>query len=103
MGRNCSLGKYLGHSANHNTMDKGHTSTRTYSEDHKSESRGNTAKVSVKKTLFFCNNTTDVWHTGYPSSNPSIQAPALKPMVNSFMHNFWLSPLPLRSGCMIFK
>lgn len=103
MGRNCSLGKYLGHSSNHNTMDKRHPSTRTYSEDNKSESRGNTAKVSVMKTLFFYNNTTDTWHAGYPSSNTSNWVPVLTPMVNSTMYNVWISPLPLRSDCVIFK
>lgn len=57
-------------------MDKRHPSTRTYSEGNKSESRGNTAKVSARRTL----NTTGVWHTGYSSSNTSIRVPAVTPI-----------------------
>lgn len=77
MGSTSTLGKYLGHISNHNTMDKRHPSTRTYSEGNKSESRGNTAKVSVMRAL---SNSIGVWHPGYPSSNTSIQAPAATPM-----------------------
>lgn len=69
MGRNSSLGKYLGHISNYNAMDKRHPSTWTYSEGNKSESRGNTAKVSGMRAL---GNTTGVWHAGYLSSNTSI-------------------------------
>lgn len=63
--------KYLGQVSNHNTMDKRHSSTRAHSEDDTSESRGNTAKVSVMTRTCFCNKT-DTEQIGAPSSNTII-------------------------------